>query len=273
MLVFDEVDAGIGGRTARVLTDKLRELAATAQVLCITHLPQIAAAADRHFLVEKTQGETSEAHVAELSPTRRSRSSCACSAPTRGTPTPARWRSACAAPRPPRNPFEGCPESVATRWRTHAHLLRSGLLAILLLATAVAAPRRRQPRPPLFQTGRYAALGTGGSLSFVVSRRRSRGCRCACRWPARTSARTRTRRRRSPSRLDGHGQREHLLPHLPPGRRRANVSFVVDDNARQPEIYLSLQLKGGLGHVSVHARSKAAREACEGALGFDVRVR
>jgi DNA repair protein RecN (Recombination protein N) len=66
MLVFDEVDAGIGGRTARVLTDKLRELAATAQVLCITHLPQIAAAADRHFLVEKTQGETSEAHVTEL---------------------------------------------------------------------------------------------------------------------------------------------------------------------------------------------------------------
>jgi DNA repair protein RecN (Recombination protein N) len=65
-LVFDEVDAGIGGRTARVLTDKLRELAATAQVLCITHLPQIAAAADRHFLVEKTQGETSEAHVAQL---------------------------------------------------------------------------------------------------------------------------------------------------------------------------------------------------------------
>ena len=67
MLVFDEVDAGIGGRTARVLTDKLRELAATAQVLCITHLPQIAAAADRHFLVEKTQGETSEARVLELS--------------------------------------------------------------------------------------------------------------------------------------------------------------------------------------------------------------
>ncbi|MDX6571716.1 MAG: repair protein RecN, partial [Gaiellales bacterium] len=66
MLVFDEVDAGIGGRTARVLTDKLRELAATAQVLCITHLPQIAAAADRHFLVEKTQGETSEAHVEQL---------------------------------------------------------------------------------------------------------------------------------------------------------------------------------------------------------------
>ena len=66
MLVFDEVDAGIGGRTARVLTDKLRELAATAQVLCITHLPQIAAAADRHFLVEKTQGETSEAHVTQL---------------------------------------------------------------------------------------------------------------------------------------------------------------------------------------------------------------
>ena len=66
MLVFDEVDAGIGGRTARVLTEKLRELAATAQVLCITHLPQIAAAADRHFLVEKTRSGTSEAHVAQL---------------------------------------------------------------------------------------------------------------------------------------------------------------------------------------------------------------
>jgi DNA repair protein RecN (Recombination protein N) len=66
MLVFDEVDAGIGGRTARVLTDKLRELAATAQVLCITHLPQIAAAADRHFVVEKSQGGPSEAHVAQL---------------------------------------------------------------------------------------------------------------------------------------------------------------------------------------------------------------
>ena len=58
-----------------------------------------------------------------------------------------------------------------------------------------------------------------------------------------------------------------------PADGTTNVSFVVDDNPRQPEIYLSLQLQGGIGHVSVHARSKAAREACEGALGFDVRVR
>ena len=58
-----------------------------------------------------------------------------------------------------------------------------------------------------------------------------------------------------------------------PADGSANVSFVADDNSRQPEIYLSLQLHGGIGHVSVHARSQAARETCSGALGFDVRAR
>ena len=52
-LVFDEVDAGIGGQTARAVGRKLGALAARRQVLCITHLPQIASLADRHFRIEK----------------------------------------------------------------------------------------------------------------------------------------------------------------------------------------------------------------------------
>jgi DNA repair protein RecN (Recombination protein N) len=52
-LVFDEVDAGIGGRVADVVGAKLRALGSAFQVLCITHLPQIAARADRHFHIEK----------------------------------------------------------------------------------------------------------------------------------------------------------------------------------------------------------------------------
>ncbi|MGH9367472.1 MAG: DNA repair protein RecN, partial [Thermoanaerobaculia bacterium] len=53
--VFDEVDAGIGGRTAEVVGRKLRELARGDQVLCVTHVPQIAALAQRHFLAEKRE--------------------------------------------------------------------------------------------------------------------------------------------------------------------------------------------------------------------------
>ena len=55
-LVFDEVDAGIGGKTARAVGRKLRALAEHGQVLCITHLPQIASLADRHFRIEKQAG-------------------------------------------------------------------------------------------------------------------------------------------------------------------------------------------------------------------------
>ena len=55
-LVFDEVDAGIGGQTARAGGRKLRSLAERRQVLCITHLPQIASLADRHFRIEKRPG-------------------------------------------------------------------------------------------------------------------------------------------------------------------------------------------------------------------------
>ncbi len=52
-LVFDEIDAGIGGRAAESVGKKLKELAATSQVLCITHLPQIACFADHHYVIEK----------------------------------------------------------------------------------------------------------------------------------------------------------------------------------------------------------------------------
>ena len=53
LLVFDEIDAGIGGHTARAVGDHLRALAAGRQILCITHLPQVAAMAERHFTIAK----------------------------------------------------------------------------------------------------------------------------------------------------------------------------------------------------------------------------
>jgi DNA repair protein RecN (Recombination protein N) len=56
-LVFDEVDAGIGGRVADVVGGRLRTLGSAFQVLCITHQPQIAAYADTHFLIEKSVEE------------------------------------------------------------------------------------------------------------------------------------------------------------------------------------------------------------------------
>ncbi len=54
-LVFDEIDIGIGGRAAEAVGRKLKTLAHTQQVICITHLPQIAAFADRHFLIAKSE--------------------------------------------------------------------------------------------------------------------------------------------------------------------------------------------------------------------------
>jgi len=52
-LLFDEVDAGIGGRVAEIVGRRLKKVAASHQVLCVTHLPQIAALADSHFVVQK----------------------------------------------------------------------------------------------------------------------------------------------------------------------------------------------------------------------------
>ena len=59
-LIFDEIDAGISGRTAQAVSEKLLQIARHHQTICITHLPQIAAMADCHFLIEKTAdaGET-----------------------------------------------------------------------------------------------------------------------------------------------------------------------------------------------------------------------
>ncbi len=54
-LVFDEIDIGIGGRAAEAVGQKLKALSRTQQVLCITHLPQIAAFADSHLLIEKNE--------------------------------------------------------------------------------------------------------------------------------------------------------------------------------------------------------------------------
>jgi DNA repair protein RecN (Recombination protein N) len=56
LLVFDEIDAGIGGHTARAVGEHLRDLAAGRQLLCITHLPQVAALASRHFTIAKDTG-------------------------------------------------------------------------------------------------------------------------------------------------------------------------------------------------------------------------
>jgi DNA repair protein RecN (Recombination protein N) len=59
-LVFDEIDAGIGGNTARAVGERLRRLSGERQVICITHLPQIASLASAHFRIEKIaeRGET-----------------------------------------------------------------------------------------------------------------------------------------------------------------------------------------------------------------------
>ncbi len=56
LLVFDEIDAGIGGHTARAVGEHLRQLSRGRQILCITHLPQVAALADRHFTIVKQVG-------------------------------------------------------------------------------------------------------------------------------------------------------------------------------------------------------------------------
>ncbi len=62
-IVFDEIDAGIGGETAHRVADTLRRLAERAQVVTITHLPQIASVADRHFRVEKIPGDPTHTRI------------------------------------------------------------------------------------------------------------------------------------------------------------------------------------------------------------------
>ena len=71
-LVFDEVDSGVGGRVAEAVGKRLKKLSAGSQVLCVTHLPQIAGFADAHFHVAKTEErQQTFASVSELSGNRR----------------------------------------------------------------------------------------------------------------------------------------------------------------------------------------------------------
>ncbi|HXZ56562.1 MAG TPA: AAA family ATPase [Gaiellaceae bacterium] len=65
-LVFDEIDAGIGGQTAHAVGETLRRLSGRAQVVTITHLPQIASLADRHFRVEKIPGDPTHTRIEPL---------------------------------------------------------------------------------------------------------------------------------------------------------------------------------------------------------------
>jgi len=66
-LIFDEIDSGISGRTAQKVSEKLAVIAGTHQVICITHLAQIAAMADVHFMIEKkVLGEETQTSIRQL---------------------------------------------------------------------------------------------------------------------------------------------------------------------------------------------------------------
>ena len=66
-LIFDEIDAGISGRTAQMVSEKMNVIGKSHQVICITHLPQIAAMADVHFLIEKSVvGENTVSRIRPL---------------------------------------------------------------------------------------------------------------------------------------------------------------------------------------------------------------
>ena len=67
-LIFDEIDSGISGRTAQMVSEKMNVLAKNHQVICITHLPQIAAMADAHYLIEKSvENQTTVSRIKCLS--------------------------------------------------------------------------------------------------------------------------------------------------------------------------------------------------------------
>ena len=67
-LIFDEIDSGISGRTAQMVSEKMNVLGKNHQIICITHLPQIAAMADAHYLIEKSvENQTTVSRIRELS--------------------------------------------------------------------------------------------------------------------------------------------------------------------------------------------------------------
>ncbi len=71
-MVFDEIDVGVGGRTASVIADKMAHLACSAQILCVTHLAQLASRGDHHYYIEKrVAGDRTSVNVTPLSPEER----------------------------------------------------------------------------------------------------------------------------------------------------------------------------------------------------------
>jgi DNA repair protein RecN (Recombination protein N) len=73
-LVFDEVDAGVGGSAAEAVGRRLKKLSAASQVICVTHLPQIAGFADHHYFVEKhSERDRTVSSIQELTPEARTR--------------------------------------------------------------------------------------------------------------------------------------------------------------------------------------------------------
>ena len=67
-MVFDEVDSGVGGGVAEMVGRRLQELASDRQVLCVTHLPQVASLADQHFRINKvSDGKTTRTRIQALS--------------------------------------------------------------------------------------------------------------------------------------------------------------------------------------------------------------
>ena len=66
-LIFDEIDTGISGRTAQMVSEKMNELGRNHQIICITHLPQIAAMADSHYLImKKVEDQTTVSKICKL---------------------------------------------------------------------------------------------------------------------------------------------------------------------------------------------------------------
>lgn len=73
-LIFDEIDTGVSGRAAVSIAEKLRKIGKSKQVICITHLPQLTAAADNHYLIEKnTDGDMASTTLTELNEEGRER--------------------------------------------------------------------------------------------------------------------------------------------------------------------------------------------------------
>ena len=69
--IYDEVDVGIGGRIAEIVGSKLKTLGAHKQILCITHLPQVAVQGTDHLQITKQSGKDAQIHVQDLNPDQR----------------------------------------------------------------------------------------------------------------------------------------------------------------------------------------------------------